>query len=382
MRKLKVTVLMLSLVTVMAGAAVAPALGPIGEYFSNADPLLIKLIVTLPALFIIFTSLSFNAISSKLTSKTIAVLGLVLYIIGGCGAGFADNIYLLLVFRGILGVGVGLIMPLSTGLIAYFFDKKEQPKLMGYSTAMNNLGGIIALALSGVLVSLNWRYSFAIYLLGLVILIMVIRVLPKEKKSSAKSSFDMKSIRKILPYGIAMFLTMIVFYAVPANFSMVATQENLVPTSFVGVLMSVQNITSFIIGLVVSVIISKLGRFAKYFAPGTLALGFFSLTFPGSIAAAVLGLFLIGVGLGIMVPLLFSQISFHMDKEKMTSAMSIMSAMMYLGQFLSPILIDGIQSQLGLTGLQTPFYIAMVLAVVLLIVLIWVPIYNTDRERK
>jgi MFS family permease len=382
MRKLKVTVLMLSLVTVMAGAAVAPALGPIGEYFKDADPLLIKLIVTLPALFIIFTSLSFNAISSKLTSKTIAVLGLVLYIVGGCGAGFVDSIYLLLVFRSILGIGVGLIMPLSTGLIAYFFDKKEQPKLMGYSTAMNNLGGIIALALSGVLVSLNWRYSFAIYLLGLVILIMVIRVLPKEKKSSAKSSFDMKSIRKILPYGIAMFLTMIVFYAVPANFSMVMTQENLVPTSFVGVLMSVQNITSFIIGLAVSVIISKLGRFAKYFAPGTLALGFFSLTFSGSIAAAVLGLFLIGVGLGIMVPLLFSQISFHMDKEKMTSAMSIMSAMMYLGQFLSPILIDGIQSQLGLTGLQTPFYIAMVLAVVLLVVLIWVPIYSSNRERK
>jgi MFS family permease len=66
----------------------------------------------------------------------------------------------------------------------------------------------------------------------------------------------------------------------------------------------------------------------------------------------------------------------------MTSAMSIMSAMMYLGQFLSPILIDGIQSQLGLTGLQTPFYIAMVLAVVLLVVLIWVPIYSSNRERK
>ncbi|HEY5562272.1 MAG TPA: hypothetical protein VIK72_11055 [Clostridiaceae bacterium] len=46
-------------------------------------------------------------------------------------------------------------MPLSTGLISYLFDKKEQSKLMGYSSAMNNLGGIIALSISGSLVSLN-----------------------------------------------------------------------------------------------------------------------------------------------------------------------------------------------------------------------------------
>ena len=181
MGKLKVTILSLSLVTVMSGAAVAPALGAIANYFIKVDPLLIKLIITLPALFIIFTSLLFSLISSRLSSKTIAVSGLLLYIIGGCGSGFVNNIYLLLAFRSILGIGVGLIMPLSTGLIAYLFDKNEQSKLMGYSSAMNNLGGIIATTLSGYLVSLNWRYSFAIYLLGLFVVIMVIGVLPKAE---------------------------------------------------------------------------------------------------------------------------------------------------------------------------------------------------------
>ncbi len=39
MGKLKVTILSLSLVTVMSGAAVAPALGAIANYFSNTDPL-------------------------------------------------------------------------------------------------------------------------------------------------------------------------------------------------------------------------------------------------------------------------------------------------------------------------------------------------------
>lgn len=193
MGKLKVTILSLSLVTVMSGAAVAPALGAIANYFSNTDPLLIKLIITLPALFIIFTSLLFSSLSSRLSSKTIAISGLFLYIVGGCGAGFVNNIYLLLAFRSILGIGVGLIMPLSTGLIAYFFDKNEQSKLMGYSSAMNNLGGVIATTLSGYLVSLDWRYSFTIYLLGLLVMIMVVEFLPKAEIRNTKIALMQKA---------------------------------------------------------------------------------------------------------------------------------------------------------------------------------------------
>ncbi len=379
MGKLKITILSLSLVTVMSGAAVAPALGAIADYFSKTDPLLIKLIITLPSLFIIFTSLLFSLISNKLSSKAIAIIGLLLYIIGGCGAGFVNNIYLLLAFRSILGIGVGLIMPLSTGLIAYFFDKNEQSKLMGYSSAMNNLGGIIAMVLSGYLLSLNWRYSFAIYLLGLFVVIMVIRILPKAELNRTKKGIDMKSIKKIAPYVSAMFIIMVIFYTMPSNFSMIMTAENLIPSSFIGLLMSVQNITAFITGLALSVIVKKIGRYTKYFAAGMLALSFLSLSFTGYVVTVILGLIALGIGLGILVPVMNAQISLHVDKEQMTSAMSIMSAMLYLGQFLSPILIDGIQSLLHLEGIQIPFYLAMILSVALLISLIWIPVYTTDN---
>ncbi len=382
MGRLKATILSLSLVTVMSGAAVAPALGAIADYFSKADPLLIKLIITLPSLFIIFTSLLFSVISSKLSSKTIAVMGLFLYIIGGCAAGFANNIYLLLVFRSILGIGVGLIMPLSTGLIAYFFDKNEQSKLMGYSSAVNNLGGIIAMALSGYLVSLNWRYSFAIYLLGLLVEIMVIRILPKAELNRTKNSLDIKSIYKIAPYASVMFIIMVIFYTMPSNFSMIMTAENLIPTSLIGLLMSVQNITALITGLALSVIVKKAGRYTKYFAAGILALGFFSLSFTGHIITVILGLIALGIGLGILVPVMNAQISLHVDKEKMTSAMSIMSAMLYLGQFLSPVLIDGVQSLLRLQGLQIPFYLATIVSAALLISFIWIPVYTTENKQN
>ena len=52
-RRLLYTILSISLLTVMAGAAIAPALGVISAHFAGMNPLFIQLIVSLPALFII-----------------------------------------------------------------------------------------------------------------------------------------------------------------------------------------------------------------------------------------------------------------------------------------------------------------------------------------
>lgn len=56
---LTVTILSLSLLTVMAGAAVAPALDTIREYFSDVDKTLVQLIISIPALFIFITNMFF-----------------------------------------------------------------------------------------------------------------------------------------------------------------------------------------------------------------------------------------------------------------------------------------------------------------------------------
>ena len=146
--------------------------------------------------------------------------------------------------------------------------------------------------------------------------------------------------------------------------------------------MSVQNITSFIIGMALSIIVRKVGRYTKYFSSGMLALGLFSLSFTSHIVTIIFGLFAIGIGLGIMVPILNAQISLHVDKVKMTSAMAIMSAMLYSGQFLSPILIDGIQSVFRLQGLQMPFYLAMILSVALMISFVRIPVFVAKSEQN
>ena len=119
--KLTWTVLSISLLTVMAGAAIAPALGIIRDHFADAPDMLVQLIVSLPALFIIVTNLLFPWLCGLMKTRTLALTGLLLYVVAGAGCFFVDNIWVLLALRALLGVSVGMIMPLSTGLLAYYF---------------------------------------------------------------------------------------------------------------------------------------------------------------------------------------------------------------------------------------------------------------------
>ena len=64
------TILSMSLLTVMAGAAIAPALGIIKAHFADAPEMMVQLIVSIPALLIIVTNLFFMSISRRLRTRT------------------------------------------------------------------------------------------------------------------------------------------------------------------------------------------------------------------------------------------------------------------------------------------------------------------------
>ena len=86
----------MSLLTVMAGAAIAPALGIIKDHFAEAPAVLIQLIVSIPALLIIITSLFFRSISKCLKTRAIAIIGLLLYVVAGAGCYLVSDIDVLL----------------------------------------------------------------------------------------------------------------------------------------------------------------------------------------------------------------------------------------------------------------------------------------------
>lgn len=131
MKPLAASILSLSLLTVMAGAAVAPALEVIRRHFSDASQLEVQLVVCMPALFIVITNMFFGRLASRFGARTLTMVGLALYTVGGAAAGLFNSIWAVLVMRALVGVGVGIIMPLSTGLLTYYFAPEKREGLMG-----------------------------------------------------------------------------------------------------------------------------------------------------------------------------------------------------------------------------------------------------------
>lgn len=227
----KASILSISLLTVMASAAISPALAKIHQAFRGTDPTMIKLVLTLPSLLIIPFSLLSGWLAARMKKKSVLLLGLCVYFLGGVAGGFARTIQELLVIRALFGIGAGLIIPLSTSLIADFFEGEERAKMMGYSGSVSHFGGVIFLLVSGWLACLSWRYAFGVYGLSLLIVLMVFFWVPEPASKRAAGP-----LKTALPAGVYLCallgaLMMVAFYAAPTNLAMFIENERKMYTS-------------------------------------------------------------------------------------------------------------------------------------------------------
>ena len=308
-KTLTVSILSLSLLTVMAGAAVAPALSVIQAHFADTNQLFVQMIISVPALFIVITNFIFPKLCKLFGAKTLVLIGLLFYTAGGCAAGLFDNIFLVLVMRALVGVGVGIIMPLSTGLLSYYFKPEQQVGLMGYSSAMNQMGGVIATLLSGLLANISWRVSFLVYLMGLISIVLCLIYLPNEKitqeSEKKKSSGGAGVFRNNFLYILAMFLLMSTFFIYPANFAMETVSEGIIPQNYIAVIMAGMDFVAFCGGLLFVRAKKLLKGNTRFLAPLCFLIGYLSLAFIGGWAGTLIGSIFVGFANGAGYPLYY-----------------------------------------------------------------------------
>lgn len=369
-RTLLGTILSMSLLTVMAGAAIAPAMGIIRQYFVAEPVVKVQLIVSIPALFIILTNLCFLPLSRVFRTRTIAIAGLVLYVAAGAGCFFASRIGVILALRALLGVSVGLIMPLSTGLLAYYYPPEQQARLMGLSAAMNQMGGVVATLLAGILAAIEWHGAFLVYLFGLIALVLVVRYLPNEQlRADTKRGkpFAPRQLLKYHPSVVGMWLLTVVFFVYPTHFALIASQTTVYSTTRITLIMVGLDLVAFFVGIFFGQLMKAMRLQIKYIAPLAMIAGYALLSSVASLSGIVAGSALIGIAYGVGVPYLLTIGSIKSGKNAATTVMPLLSASLYLGQFLTPFVVAWM-ARMGFEAgdLFAPYKVAVVLSAVLL----------------
>jgi EmrB/QacA subfamily drug resistance transporter len=116
-------------------------------------------------------------LSDSFGRKPVFLGSLLLFTLSSLACGLAPNIYSLVAFRFLQGIGGASFLPTAAGIVSDQFPEHRQ-QAIGLFSSIFSIGGIVGPNLGGWIVSrYSWRYIFYINLpigLGLLVLILVL----------------------------------------------------------------------------------------------------------------------------------------------------------------------------------------------------------------
>jgi EmrB/QacA subfamily drug resistance transporter len=133
------------------------------------------------------TSTTIVPIAGKLADllgrRGIYVTGLITFMVGSALCGMANNMTELIIYRGLQGIGGGIMMPMAMIIIGDLFTGKERGKWQGVFGGLYGLASVLGPQIGGWIVDhLNWRWVFYINLpVGILATIFIAMGLNKHQ---------------------------------------------------------------------------------------------------------------------------------------------------------------------------------------------------------
>ena len=124
--------------------------------------------------------------------KPIFMIGIVIFLIGSALSGLSQNMGMLILFRGLQGIGAGSLFPVALAVIGDMFTPAERGKYQGLFGAVFGIAFVIGpLAVGFLTENIGWHWIFYVNIpIGLVSLFVINRLLPTVKSARASSDFD------------------------------------------------------------------------------------------------------------------------------------------------------------------------------------------------
>ena len=217
---------------------------------------------------------------------------------------------------------------------------------------------------------MEWNYAFLVYLMGLVAVAMVWLWLPDEQLDSANKRgvpFEPRQLLKFHPSVVGMLLLMMVFFIFPTNFAITAQKQLKLPPQTITLIMVGLDMVAFFAGLFFGQLMRTFRKPVKYFAPTFFMLGY-ALFLVSSVWTVALGSVCIGIANGVGVPYLNTIASIKGGRNSATTVMPLLSAALYLGQFVSPLIVMPLSNALfGTADITAPYKTGILLCAVFLV---------------
>ena len=134
----------------------------------------------------------YGRLSDLFGRRPIIIFAVSLFLIGSVLCGLSQEMWQLILFRGIQGLGGGAIFPVSLAVVADLYTPAERGKYLGLFGAVFGLSSLLGPAIGGIITdTVGWHWIFFVNVpIGLISLAIIWRLLPAIRRPDAGRNID------------------------------------------------------------------------------------------------------------------------------------------------------------------------------------------------
>lgn len=336
---LKAAILTMSFIQ-MATNAVASILANIAAEFPEAAVTTVQYLMTFPNLMIVAVSVIAAGLAERISKRTLAATGLLLAAASGVlSFTVHGSIVILYVWAGMLGIGVGLVVPMANSLISDYFQENERDAMLGYQTGAANAGSMIMTYVGGILATIAWQFDYLVYLLAIPGLILTLMFVPKQNVVTKSQAATEKKKFKIEAHEVLFCIVaavyMLMFYLGPTNIALYFSEKQIGNTMTAGTASSLLLLGGVLMGFFFGKLAEKIGKHTITLGFMALFIGYTLIYIKGQLVATYIGCVFVGMSNPLVMPQCMGSVVSE-DKQRTTVMMSVVFAIANLGTFLAP----------------------------------------------
>lgn len=333
----------------MSYLAVSPVIADIAEEFSNVDIATVQMVITIPSLVCLATSLLAGILARRFYKRTIILVSMTCYVVGGlCPLLASGSVWPLLICSAVLGLGTGGMVTATAAIICDCYEGAERSRMMGLQAAMIGAGGMTFTLLGGWLSQFGWRAAYGAFFLLIPCLVLALLCLPKGTLDIQEQSHG----RLRIPGYVWMMSALgFLFYALQntfnTNISLYMAETGLGTAQSAGLATSLNTFAGLVAGCLLAQIMKRLKQRTVPTAFLLAAIGLLLTWQGGNLIAVLAGGILIGFGFSTYTPAGSCLVSERVNGAERSICLALLSASNNLGAALSPVMVNTLSGWFG-----------------------------------
>lgn len=324
------------------------ALGAINVDFPNVSAAEMSYLTNVAALANILAGFIVSfAGGKKIKFRTLTIICLIVYTVCGTMPFFftgATPFWLFLASRFLLGLGLGCFFPIANTVVTLTYrDEQQRSKMMGVGNAFFNVGSVIATFGGGVLCAIAWQYTFLLYLIGVIALIVVLICFKEPEHLAAADEQKNKKEKVKIPWIVFFVLAVqiiaqIFFQTMWTGLASVMMDASLGEPALIGTVMAVMSVVMIFIALLLGPVANILKKAMLPVLLIVIAIGFALVFFAansGSVALLWVGCMVYAAGLCLFTAGVPLSLGLYVKPAAVVAAMGFQSVAMNAGAFLA-----------------------------------------------